>query len=114
MGPVRRTTALAANWLGWGLLLVKGRDGVLGEEWHGGESGEGQGPAGPGRYKSQLRQQAREREQRIEAAALRVLVQLGRRAAAEAAAGCAIEDLHGEGLETAEIAAWCGGRPRAA
>nr|NLI50352.1 hypothetical protein [Propionibacterium sp.] len=61
------------------------------------------------RFKNQLRQQAREREQRIEASALTVLVQLARRADAEVAAGRAIEDLHAEGLKASEIAAWCGG-----
>jgi hypothetical protein len=61
------------------------------------------------KYKFALRQRGRERDLRIEAAALDVLVQLGKRADAEQAAGCAIELLHAEGLKTADVAEWCGG-----
>jgi hypothetical protein len=61
------------------------------------------------KYKFALRQRSRDRDQRIEAAALDVLVQLGKRADAERAAGHALELLHAEGLKAADVAGWCGG-----
>lgn len=61
------------------------------------------------KYKFALRQRSRERDLRIEAAALDVLVQLGKRADAERAAGHALDLLHAEGLKTTDVAEWCGG-----
>lgn len=100
---------MAANWLGWGLLLVKGRDGVLGEEWHGGELGEGQGPAGPGPVQEPAAAagpgtRAAHRGGRAHGAG-----PAGTAGGGGGHGGRAIEELHGEGLKIAEIAAWCGG-----
>jgi hypothetical protein len=61
------------------------------------------------KYKYALRQRSRDRDVRIEAAALDVLVQLGKRADAEQAAGHALELLHAEGLKIADVAEWCVG-----
>lgn len=59
--------------------------------------------------KDQLRRDRRERDERIEQAALTVRLSLRRVGDAEAVAGRAIETLAGEGLTSRQIAQWCGG-----
>ena len=59
--------------------------------------------------KDQIRRQRRERDERIEQAALAVRVNLRRRVTVEAAAGHGVEALFAEGLTGSQVAQWCGG-----
>ena len=59
--------------------------------------------------KDQIRRQRRERDERIEQAALAVRVNLRRRVTVEAAAGRGVETLFAEGLTGSQVAEWCGG-----
>lgn len=59
--------------------------------------------------KDQLRRERRERDERIEQAALTVRVSLRRAADAEVAAGHGIEALFAEGLTGKQVGQWCGG-----
>lgn len=59
--------------------------------------------------KDQLRRERRDRDERIEQAALTVRVSLRRASDAEVVAGQGIEALFAEGLTGKEVGQWCGG-----
>lgn len=59
--------------------------------------------------KDQLRRERRDRDERIEQAALTVRVSLRRAADAEVVAGQAVAALFAEGLTGKQVGQWCGG-----